>query len=85
MILVTGGSGFVGRHVVHALRARGHDVRCLVRDRRRGERLETWGCELVEGDVTDPESLRARRRRLRHGRPPRRDPPGQAGGSSSGS
>ncbi|HEX7311920.1 MAG TPA: NAD(P)H-binding protein [Gaiellaceae bacterium] len=59
MILVTGGSGFVGGHVVHALRAGSHDVRCLVRDRRRGERLEAWGCELVEGDVTDPESLRA--------------------------
>ena len=59
MILVKGGSGFVGGHVVHALRAAGQDVRCVVRDRRRGERLEAWGCELLEGDVTDPESLRA--------------------------
>jgi uncharacterized protein YbjT (DUF2867 family) len=59
VILVTGGSGFVGGHVVHALRADGRDVRCLARDRRRGERLEAWGCELAEGDVTRPESLRA--------------------------
>jgi uncharacterized protein YbjT (DUF2867 family) len=59
VILLTGGSGFVGGHVVHALRAAGQDVRCVVRDRRRGERLEAWGCELLEGDVTDPESLRA--------------------------
>jgi NADH dehydrogenase len=57
VILVTGGTGFVGGHVVHALRADGRDVRCLVRDRRRGERLEAWGCELAEGDVTRPESL----------------------------
>jgi uncharacterized protein YbjT (DUF2867 family) len=59
VILVTGGTGFVGGHVVHALRADGRDVRCLVRDRRRGERLEAWGCELAKGDVTRPESLHA--------------------------
>jgi NADH dehydrogenase len=58
-ILVTGGTGFVGPKVVHALRARGHDVRALVRDPRRARTLEAWGCELVEGDVTDPGSLRA--------------------------
>jgi uncharacterized protein YbjT (DUF2867 family) len=59
MILVTGASGFVGGHVVHALRADRRDVRCLVRDRRRAERLEAWGCELAEGDVTRPETLHA--------------------------
>ncbi len=58
MILVTGGSGFVGPKVVHALRAEEKDVRCLVRRPERARTLETWGCELVEGDVTDPRSLR---------------------------
>ena len=57
MILVTGGTGFVGGHVVHELRGRNLPVRCLVRDLRRGARLAAWGCELVEGDVTDAESL----------------------------
>ena len=58
-VLVTGGYGFVGPKIVHALRARDHDVRALVRDRGRAKTLESWGCELVEGDATDPESLRA--------------------------
>ena len=58
-VLVTGGTGFVGPHVVHALRAREVPVRALVRDRSRGSRLAAWGAELVEGDVGDPNSLRA--------------------------
>ncbi len=58
MILVTGGTGFVGRHVVHALRAENRDVRCLVRDPRRAQQLADWGCELVPGDITDAASLR---------------------------
>jgi NADH dehydrogenase len=58
-VLVTGGTGFVGPHIVHALRARELPVRALVRDRRKGSRLAAWGVELVEGDVTDPASLRA--------------------------
>jgi uncharacterized protein YbjT (DUF2867 family) len=59
VILVTGGTGFVGRHVVHALRAAENDVRVLVRDRRKGARVEGWGATLAEGDVTDAGSLSA--------------------------
>jgi NADH dehydrogenase len=58
MILVTGGTGFVGTRIVHALRAHDLRVRCLVRDRSKAAQLEAWGCELVEGDVTDAESVR---------------------------
>jgi uncharacterized protein YbjT (DUF2867 family) len=60
MILVTGGTGFVGPKVVHALRERDLPVRCLVRDPASGsaERLAAYGCELARGDMTDPASLR---------------------------
>ena len=58
-VLVTGGTGFVGTKVVHALRARGHDVRALVRRPERAKTLQAWGCELAPGDVTDAGSLRS--------------------------
>jgi len=58
-ILVTGGTGFIGPKVVHALRARGHDVRALVRQPARATRLAAWGAEVVAGDVGDPASLTA--------------------------
>jgi len=56
-VLVTGGTGFVGPKVVHALRARGHDVRALVRRPEREKTLAAWGCELAQGDMTEPASL----------------------------
>jgi uncharacterized protein YbjT (DUF2867 family) len=59
VILVTGATGFVGGHVAHELRSRDLPVRCLVRDRRKAAKLAAWGCELVEGDLTDPASVRA--------------------------
>jgi NADH dehydrogenase len=58
LILVTGGTGFVGGHVLHELRGRELPVRCLVRDPRKATKLTGWGCELAEGDVTDAQSLR---------------------------
>jgi uncharacterized protein YbjT (DUF2867 family) len=57
-VLVTGGTGFVGPRVVHALRAQERKVRVLARRPERQEQLLAWGCELVRGDMTDAESLR---------------------------
>ncbi|HWJ31650.1 MAG TPA: complex I NDUFA9 subunit family protein [Gaiellaceae bacterium] len=58
-VLVTGGTGFVGPRVVHALRTEGREVRALVRRPDHGTPLAGLGVELVTGDVTSPASLRA--------------------------
>jgi uncharacterized protein YbjT (DUF2867 family) len=58
VILVTGGTGFVGGHVVQELRRRDLPVRCLVRDSRGAAKLVASGCETAEGDITDPAALR---------------------------
>jgi NADH dehydrogenase len=58
MILVVGGTGFVGTHVVHALRAAELPVRALARRPEKHDQLRSWGCEVVQGDMTDPESLK---------------------------
>ncbi|MGI8564267.1 MAG: NAD(P)H-binding protein [Candidatus Dormibacter sp.] len=57
MILVTGGSGFVGRHVVGRLAAEGKPVRALVRDSRSVALAPA--VEVFEGDLTRPKTFRA--------------------------
>lgn len=58
-VLVTGATGFIGPKIVHALRARGHDVRALVRHPERATQLSSWGAEVVPGDITDAVSVQA--------------------------
>ena len=54
MILLTGGTGFVGGHVLKALQVAERPVRCLVRD----PSTASLDCELVAGDMTDAASLK---------------------------
>jgi nucleoside-diphosphate-sugar epimerase len=56
-VLVTGGTGFVGSHLIEALRAGGGRVRAIVR--RSGDRdtIARLGGEPVVGDLEDAESL----------------------------
>lgn len=58
LVLLTGGTGFVGAHLARALIARGDRVRCLVRPSSRLDNLEGLTVERVLGDLLDPESLR---------------------------
>jgi dihydroflavonol-4-reductase len=60
MILVTGGTGFIGSYILQNLVARGHAVRAL----RRSARLPFYfspaiaeKIDWVEGDILDPVSL----------------------------
>ena len=55
MILVTGASGFIGRHLVEALVADGEKVRALVRS---AAKRMPEGVEVVRGDVGDVDNLR---------------------------
>lgn len=51
--LVTGGTGFVGGHLIRALLDAGVEVTALVRSAARGKELARRGVRLVEGDLGD--------------------------------
>ena len=54
-IVVFGGTGHYGQHIVRALLARGEPVRVLSRDASRARATLGADVEVVEGDITSPE------------------------------
>jgi len=62
-LFLTGASGFIGGSLAHSLKARGHAIRGLVRDKAKAERLAALGIEPVLGDLEDRALLTAEARR----------------------
>jgi dTDP-L-rhamnose 4-epimerase len=60
-VLLTGGAGFIGQHVLARLLARGHKVRVLDSLRADVHRGQAWsppnGVEFLHGDVRDPDMV----------------------------
>ena len=57
MILVTGGTGFVGSHLVRRLRQENLSVRVVVRNPDKAPALKDIGVDVVRGDISDAASL----------------------------
>ena len=55
---VTGGGGFIGRHLVSRLRGSGAEVRAIARSQRSAGSLSRAGCEVVVADILDADALR---------------------------
>ncbi len=59
MYLIAGATGYVGGLLVDELASRGRDVRCMARTPERARERFGDRCEVVGGDVLEPDSLRA--------------------------
>ncbi|MFC1584026.1 NAD-dependent epimerase/dehydratase family protein, partial [Fibrobacterota bacterium] len=56
-IFLTGGTGFIGSHLVKRLCEEGHEVHCLVRESSEISLLQKLKCKIIKGDVTNKKSI----------------------------
>src|SRR3990170_1890090 len=57
MILIAGGTGFVGGHLIRRLRQGGIPVRAIVRSPNKARALKDLGVEVISGNISDKASL----------------------------
>lgn len=65
-VLVTGGTGFIGREVVRQIRESGRGVRIVSRGSAVSGDLKALGVELVQGSLKDPEFAKAALSGIQH-------------------
>ncbi|RKY86090.1 hypothetical protein DRQ09_06505 [candidate division KSB1 bacterium] len=57
---VTGGTGFIGGHLIESLLKKGYKVSCLVRKNSNKSMIENMNVEVIEGDLNEKELLKER-------------------------
>ncbi len=56
-VLITGGTGFLGRHTAVRLQALGAEVAILGRNEAIGKELQTWGIRFIKADLGDQDQV----------------------------
>jgi len=57
-VLVTGGTGFAGSHLVDRLISEGFEVRVIARSSKKAEKLKERGVDIVLGSITDKDVIK---------------------------
>ena len=56
-VFITGGTGFIGAHLINALLAKGDEVHTLARSPEKAKAIEKPGVKIFKGDILNTESI----------------------------